>query len=72
MKMISTQVAGRIKGQPRVMGKLMILHNKHWKTIERWLDLQDCRLATPPSLEVIKQELGLSEAEIFGVSEARA
>lgn len=73
MQTINNQTAQRIKGDHRVIGRLMALFNKSFMTINRWIEAKDIRLVLPQALEIIKEETGLSRKEIIETeSEASA
>lgn len=55
----------RIKGNQRLIGRLMVHFDAHYVTILRWLKNDDLRLTTPACVEIIKEETGLSTDEIL-------
>lgn len=52
-------------GNNKVIGRMMIEFNRHSKTIERWINDGADELSSPATLDIIKQETGLSEIEIL-------
>lgn len=64
MYAITDKAASKIKGNNRLMGKLMAAFNRTQRSIENWLDSKDNRLTTPMAVQIIKGESGLSEDEI--------
>jgi len=47
------------------MAKLMIYFNRGQWSIEKWLRAKSPKLTEPGAVEILKEELGLSEDQIF-------
>ena len=62
---ISDKAITAIKGNNKALGLLVAEFNKHFRTIENWIDSKDIRLTTPGALEIIKTVTGLPEEEIL-------
>jgi hypothetical protein len=62
---ISDKAAGMIKGNNRLIGRLMIAFDRHSKSIEDWAESRDIRLTTPTAVQIFKEETGLAESEIL-------
>lgn len=54
-----------IKGNNRLMGRLMIAFDRGQNTIENWMTSKDIRLTTPTAVQIIREETGLTDAEIL-------
>ena len=54
-----------IKGNNKLMGRLMIAFDRGQNTIENWMASKDIRLTTPTAVQIIKEETGLTEKEIL-------
>lgn len=54
-----------IKGNNKLMGRLMIAFDRGQNTIENWMALKDIRLTTPTAVQIIREETGLTDAEIL-------
>jgi hypothetical protein len=65
MQTISKTAIDKIKENPVVTGRLIVLFKKSASTIERWINNRDIRLITPQALQIISQETGLSKSEIL-------
>lgn len=61
-----------IKGNNRLMGRLMIAFDRGQNTIENWMASKDIRLTTPTAVQIIKEEAGLTIEEILEEDEAVA
>lgn len=62
---ISERALNVIKGNNRLIGRLMIAFNRSQNTIENWMAAKDVRLTTPIAVQIIAQESGLQDAEIL-------
>jgi hypothetical protein len=65
MQTLNTNVVELIKGNQRIIGKMMALFNKSSFTINRWIEDKDVRLTTPGAIQIIKEETGLTNKEIL-------
>jgi hypothetical protein len=65
MQTLNTNVIELIKGNQRIIGKMMALFNKSSFTINRWIEDKDVRLTTPGAIQIIKEETGLTNKEIL-------
>jgi hypothetical protein len=65
MQTLNTNVVELIKGNQRIIGKMMALFNKSSFTINRWIEDNDVRLTTPGAIQIIKEETGLTNKEIL-------
>jgi hypothetical protein len=54
-----------IKGNNKLMGRLMIAFDRGQNTIENWMASKDIRLTTPTAVQIIKEETGLADSEIM-------
>lgn len=54
-----------IKGNNKLMGRLMIAFDRGQNTIENWMTSKDIRLTTPTAVQIIKEETGLTDTEIL-------
>lgn len=54
-----------IKGNNKLMGRLMIAFDRGQNTIENWMASKDIRLTTPTAVQIIKEETGLAECDII-------
>jgi hypothetical protein len=54
-----------IKGNNKLMGRLMIAFDRGQNTIENWMASKDIRLTTPTAVQIIKEETGLCDEEIL-------
>lgn len=62
---ISDKAIDSIKGNNRLMGRLMIAFNRGQNTIENWMAAKDIRLTTPTAVQIIKEETGLEDSQIL-------
>lgn len=69
MQTISDLTVLRLKGNHKALGRLVVLFNRHYRSIEMWIAARDVRLATPSAIKIIKEETGLSESEILTEAE---
>lgn len=65
MKALTNNTADQMKGNQRLIGRLMALFNKSSFTIGRWIEDKDVRLTTPGAIDIIKEETGLDESQIL-------
>lgn len=61
-----------IKGNNRLMGRLMIAFDRGQNTIENWMVSKDIRLTTPTAVQIIREETGLRDEEILEEEEVAA
>lgn len=61
-----------IKGNNKLMGRLMIAFDRGQNTIENWMASKDIRLTTPTAVQIIREETGLTDAEILEDEHATA
>jgi hypothetical protein len=54
-----------IKGNNKLMGRLMIAFDRGQNTIENWMASKDIRLTTPTAVQIIREETGLQDEEIL-------
>jgi hypothetical protein len=62
---VSDKAIEMIKGNNKLMGRLMIAFDRGQNTIENWMASKDIRLTTPTAVQIIKEETGLTEQEIL-------
>lgn len=67
---ISDKAIESIKGNNRLMGRLMIAFDRGQNTIENWMAAKDIRLTTPTAVEIIREETDLPESEILETVES--
>lgn len=65
MYVITDTAIREIKGNNRLMAKLMIAFDRGQNTIENWCASKDVRLTTPTAVQVIKEETGLEDSQIL-------
>jgi hypothetical protein len=65
MTTISQKAIDKSLGSNRVIGRLMAHFDRHPETIKRWFINKDEALTTPPVLNVIREETGLTDSEIL-------
>jgi hypothetical protein len=65
MVAISQEACDRIKGNNKIIGRMMHAFDKHWTTIDRWAEEKDSRLTTPTAVQIISEETGLTKEEIL-------
>lgn len=65
METIAKKAADKCLGNNRVIGRLMAHFDRHSETIKRWFTDSDERLMTPASLQIIREETGLTDSEIL-------
>jgi hypothetical protein len=65
MKALTNNAVEQMKGNQRLIGRLMALFNKSSFTISRWIEDKDIRLTTPGALAIIGEETGLNEGQIL-------
>ncbi len=64
---ISDRAIREIKGNNRLIARLMIAFDRSQNTIENWMASKDVRLTTPTAVQIITEESKLSEAEILEI-----
>jgi hypothetical protein len=62
---VSDKAIELIKGNNKLMGRLMIAFDRGQNTIENWMASKDIRLTTPTAVQILKEETGLTEEEIL-------
>lgn len=62
---LSKKAASLIKGNNKLIGRLMEAFDRGQKTIEDWAANCDVRLTTPTATQIISDVTGLSEEEIL-------
>jgi hypothetical protein len=62
---ISDKAIEAIKGNNKLIARLMISFDRGQNTIENWMASKDIRLTTPNAVSIIKEEAGLSDEEIL-------
>lgn len=65
MTTIKQSIADKIRTDQVVIGRLMAVFNKSSDSIVRWIDRRDVRLTTPTAIQVISEELNVSESEVL-------
>jgi plasmid maintenance system antidote protein VapI len=65
MQIISIATAETIKKNWVVNGRLVAAFKVHPRTIENWINCRDIRLTTPTAIQIIKEETGLQDNQIF-------
>jgi hypothetical protein len=65
MKALTNNAVEQIKGNQRLIGRLMALFNKSSFTIARWIEDKDVRLTTPNAIQIINDETGLRINQIL-------
>ncbi len=64
---ISDKAVQAIQKDNKVMGALIQLFDKHYRTIENWLENKDIRLTTPDAVAIIKELTDLKKHEILEI-----
>jgi hypothetical protein len=62
---ISDKAINSIKGNNRLIGRLLIAFDRGQNTLENWMRDKDIRLTTPTAVQIIHEETGLSSEEIL-------
>ena len=70
--MISELALSKIKGNSKLIGKMMAEFDKTEKTIYNWFDRKDPMLTTRAALRILVAETGLTEDEILVEEKATA
>jgi hypothetical protein len=65
MQTITTKAIELIRGNQKVIGRLMALFNKSSDTINRWIDGNDIRLTTFAALQILREETELTDDQIL-------
>lgn len=65
MATISQKAVEKCIDNNRVIGGLMVIFDRHYETIRRWIKAKDDCLTTPKVLQVIREETGLTDSEIL-------
>lgn len=69
---VSDKAIEMIKGNNKLMGRLMIAFDRGQNTIENWMVAKDIRLTTPTAVQILKEETGLTDNEILEEGEPAA
>lgn len=69
---IKKEVIEKIKGDKEIVARLCGSLNKSYPTIHRWLDENHELLTTASALKVLREELGLTDAQILEESKQTA
>lgn len=69
---VSDKAIEMIKGNNKLMGRLMIAFDRGQNTIENWMVSKDIRLTTPTAVQILKEETGLTDNEILEEGEPAA
>lgn len=72
MTTISNIAIEQIKDNRRVIGRLVSHFDKHYRTIELWIEKKDVMLTTPDAVTIISEETGLTQDQILQESKAVA
>jgi len=70
MQVLSKKALSAITRNNKVIGRLVAKFDKHPRTIENWIDNNDVHLTNPSSLEIIREETGLTDEEILTEKQA--
>lgn len=62
---ISERAIREIKGNNKLIAKLMIAFDRSQNTIENWMASKDIRLTTPTAVQIIAEVSGLAVADIL-------
>lgn len=62
---ISDKAIEAIKGNNRLMARLMMAFDRGQNTIENWMASKDIRLTTPTAVQIFREETGLTDSEIL-------
>ena len=54
-----------IKGNNKLIARLMIAFDRGQNTIENWMASKDVRLTTASAVQIIREETGLTDQEIL-------
>lgn len=65
MVLISDKAIVQIRGNNRLLGRLMVAFDRRQNTIENWCTSKDVRLTTPTAVQIIKEETELLESDIL-------
>jgi|GEM_PF-5194420 len=65
MLRIKTSIAEQILKNYQVLGRLVSAFDVHFRTVENWIKDRDIRLTTPTAMNILKEELKLTEEEII-------
>lgn len=71
---IKQEVIDNIKEDKRLKAQLCAVFNKHFGTVERWINMNidNGPLTTTAAMKIIKEETGLSEEQILEQEPATA
>jgi hypothetical protein len=72
MQRLTLRAIKRIKGNHRVIGKLMAFFDKSPDTIQRWIKDNDVRLTLPGAVQIIQEGTGLEDEQIVETGAASA
>lgn len=62
---ISDKAIAAIKGNNRLMARLMTAFDRGQNTIENWMGSKDIRLTTATAVQIFREETGLTDSEIL-------
>jgi len=62
---ISNKAIQAMKGNNKLMAKMMLAFDRTQNTIENWMNDKDVRLTTPDAVKIISEETKLTESEIL-------
>lgn len=62
---ISVKAIEAIKGNNRLMARLMMAFDRGQNTIENWMASKDIRLTTPTAVQIFREETDLTDSEIL-------
>lgn len=62
---ITDKAIEAIKGNNKLVARLMISFDRTQNTIENWMNSKDVRLTTANAVQIIKEETGLSYEDIL-------
>jgi hypothetical protein len=69
---VNKRVISKIKKNSALKARLCAVFDKHFGTIERWINMNSSNgpLTTTLAVQVIKEQMGLTEDEILETSKA--
>jgi len=62
---ISDKAIEAIKGNNRLMARLMMAFDRGQNTIENWMVSKDIRLTTATAMQIFREETGLTDSELL-------
>lgn len=72
MTKISDMAILRIRKNKKIIGRIAIQFDKHYRSVEVWVENRSPMLTTPDAVRIISEETGLTESEILDESEIAA